>query len=201
MNKEKELQLQYAATRTLIDATEKTIENPDKSVVDYLAEGDEISRKMSFLLAASGASALPSTISSLETISASGAKVLKKGQIRAKDSGIFEGGVGTVLNGSVGLHRGFTTLFLYILIKIIKWVWPTPTPKSEKKKKEKKVKGKKASEEKTALLKEIIAKQQAVIDKQSKMISEQDRQIRNLEEAMRILKEAQASVENDFAYV
>lgn len=199
MNKEKELQLQYAATRTLIDSIEKTIENPDKSVVDYLAEGDEISRKLSFLLAANGASALPSTISYLETISASGAKVLKMGQSRAKDIGIFDGGVGAVLRESSDLSIGWTSILLIILAKIFFWRRKR-TPKSEKKKKDKKVKGKKASEEKEVLLKNIIAKQQAIIDKLSQTNAGQEQKIRNLEEALRILKEARTSVENDFAF-
>ena len=191
MNTDKQLLKRYANTRLLVDAVQKTINNPDKSVADNLSEGDEKSRKMSALLVSSGA-AISAT--ALSTIAAETA-VLGGGAIIGIGEGLAVGAVTGILGGPIIWGGG---LFALILIWIRKIIKRKKDKSSQRPKKEMKVKGKKAEEEKIVLMKSIIEKQQAIIDKLSKENSENKDRVRNLEEALRIIQESMESVEDDY---
>lgn len=192
MSSEKKLLERYAVTRFIVDAVQKTIDNPDKSVADNLSEGDEKSRKISALLVSSGAAI---SAASLSTISAETA-LLGGGAIAGMGAGLAGGAIAGLLGGPIVLGGGLLTLLAVWIRKIIKKRQSNKPPRP---KKEKKVKGQKAYEEKIALLKTIIEKMQAIIDKLSKENKENKERIRNLEEALRMMQETKDCVEDNFA--
>ena len=190
MNTDKQLLKRYENTRLLVDAVQKTIDNPDKSVADNLSEGDEQSRKMSALLVSSGAAISATALSTIAVETA----ILGSGATLG--AGLAAGAVTGILGGPIVWSGG---LFALILVWIRKMIKRWKDKKPQRPQKEKKRKGKKADEEKMALLKAIIEKQQAIIDKLSKENSENKDRVRNLEEALRIIQESKESVEDDYA--
>lgn len=190
MNTDKQLLQRYAITRILIDAVQKTIDNPNKSVADNLSEGDDKSRKMSALLVASGATISTTALSTIAVETA----VLGSGATFG--AGLAAGAVTGILGGPIVWGGG---LFAIILVWIRKMIKRRKEKNTKQPQKEKKRKGKKADEEKTVLLKTIIEKQQAIIDKLSKENTENKNRIHNLEEALRIIQETNESVEGDYA--
>lgn len=190
MDTEKQLFQRYENTEILVDAVQKTIENPDKSVADILAEGDKRSRQMSAILASSGAAI---SASALAAISAEAGVV--GGLSIVGGMGLTAGTVAGILGGPLVWGSG-------LIVLLVMWIRnrrKKRSNRSEKPKKEKKVKGQKAFEEKISLLKKIIQKQQALLDALSKEDQKNKERIRNLEEALRMMKEAHESVSNDFA--
>ena len=190
MNTDKQLLKRYENTRLLVDAVQQTIDNPDKSVADNLSEGDEKSRKMSALLVSSGAAISATALSTIAVETA----ILGSGATLG--AGLAAGAVTGILGGPIVWGGG---LFALILVWIRKMIKRRKDKNPRRPQKEKKRKGKKADEEKMALLKAIIEKQQAIIDKLSKENSENKDRIRNLEEALRIIQESKESVEDDYA--
>ena len=207
--KDKELLQRYQTTRILLDSVQKTIDNPDKSVTDNLAEGDKTSKKMALVLAKSGSLASEATLASIGTgvIVASKVGVL----------GITAAAVAGLLTGPLVLGGGIVSLILTFIYKIIERrrspLWKQKheerlrraeekrTARAEKRAKrqeEKKARGRKALEEKIALLEKIIVMQQAVIDRLKEEDKENKKRINNLQEAIEVLKEAHVCVTSDF---
>lgn len=207
--KDKELLQRYQTTRILLDSVQKTIDNPDKSVTDNLAEGNRTSQQMALVLAKSGSLVSEATLKSIGT-----------GAIVASKIGIFgltAAGVAGLLTGPLLLGGGVVSLVLTLIYKIIEKrrspLWKlkheerlrkaeekrkAKEAERAKKQKEKKARGRKALEEKIALLEKIIAMQQAVIDRLTEENKENKRRIQNLQEAIEMLKEAHNCVETDF---
>ena len=189
---EKQLLKSYKRTEILVDAVQKTINNPDKSVADNLAEGDKKSRQMSAILASKGAVISKTALASISAETAAKIDL-------AADSiggGFVAGAVVAALCGPFVWGSGLIAILAGGIVTYIKKRQGNKTPKPQK---EKKVKGQKASEEKVSLLKKIIQKQQAIIDALSKENQSNKERIRILEEALKMMKEAQVSVDSDFA--
>ena len=109
--KDKELLQRYQTTRILLDSVQKTIDNPDKSVTDNLAEGDKTSKKMALVLAKSGSLASEATLASIGT-----------GVIVASKVGVFgitAAAVAGLLTGPLVLGGGIVSLILTFIYKII----------------------------------------------------------------------------------
>ena len=192
MSTEKQLFQRYENTEILVNAVQKTINDPNKSVADNLAEGDKKSRQMSAVLVSGGAAISSTALAaiSVETAAIGGIAAVGGGM------GLAAGVVGGILGGPLVWGSGIVALLVVWIRKIIK---KRQEKKTTQPKKEKKVKVQKAYEEKVTLLKKIIQKQQAIIDALSKENQSNKERIRNLEEALKIMKEAQGSVESDFA--
>lgn len=174
----KELLERYKSVSILLSAVEKTILKPSISVVDNLIKvKDKDSKKLAIALIAGGASYGASSIGSSIGTSA----LLTAGtSFGATAGGLATGTTITALGGPIV----WTIVGGGVLYSIIK--------KIRSKKKE--------EDEKIALLKRIIAQQQAIIEKLSNQNQLNKREIQNLKEALQMIKEAEPQVKHDFAY-
>ena len=174
----KELLERYKSVSILLLAVEKTILKPSISVVDNLIKvKDKDSKKLAIALIAGGASYGASSIGSSIGTSA----LLTAGtSFGATAGGLATGTTITALGGPIV----WTIVGGGVLYSIIK--------KIRSKKKE--------EDEKIALLKRIIAQQQAIIEKLWNQNQLNKREIQNLKEALQMIKEAETQVKHNFAY-
>lgn len=180
MSKLKELEQRYENVDLLIKATQSTIVNPTKSVAANLAEGDKRSKQIAAGLISGGASVAglsAATLASLGT--ASTVTGLTVG------SGLTIGTTAAALGGPIIWTIGGGVAVLGLIWKLLS----------------KKAKAKKAREQKEALLKTIIEKQQAIINKLNEMVAKQEQEINNLREALQMMKDAEQQMRTDFATV
>ncbi len=174
----KELLERYKSVSILLSAVEKTILKPSISVVDNLIKvKDKDSKKLAIALIAGGASYGASSIGSSIGTSA----LLTAGtSFGATAGGLATGTTITALGGPIV----WTIVGGGVLYSIIK--------KIRSKKKE--------EDEKIALLKRIIAQQQAIIEKLWNQNQLNKREIQNLKEALQMINEAETQVKHNFAY-
>ena len=177
----KELFERYKSVSILLSAVEKTILKPSISVVDNLIKvKDKDSKKLAIALIAGGASYGAYSIGSSIGTSA----LLTAGtSFGATAGGLATGTTATALGGPIVwtiVGGGVIVTGLYSIVK--------------------KIRSKKKEDEKKALLKRIIAKQQAIIEELSNQNQLNKREIQNLKEALQMIKEAETQVKHDFAY-
>jgi len=181
MNQEKELKHRYANVGLLVAATNQTITNPKHSVADYLSKGNAKSKALSAALIAGGAGAAGVAASSAAAIGT--ATAITTFGITA-GSGLAAGATAAALGGPiVWIAIGGGALGGLIIKKIVK-----------------KSKEKKATQEKEALLKSIIAKQQAIINKLNRQNELNSQEIANLKEALQMMRDSENQVRNNFAF-
>lgn len=179
----RELSKRYKNISILLSAVEKTIAKPNKSVVENLNTKDTASKALAVALIAGGAS---TGIASMGGLAAGTTALIAGGASTgvATVGGLAAGATATALGGpivwTIAAGGAITSLIYYGIEKV----------RSEKKK----------QEEKNALLKRIIAKQQAIINKLSDQDKRNQEEIKNLKEALQMLKEAESQVRSDFAY-
>ena len=182
MSQLKELEQRYENVDLLIKATQKTIVDPTKSVAANLAEGDERSKQIAADLISGGASVAglsAATLASLGTASTVTVAGLTVG------SGLTIGTTAAALGGPIIWTIGGGVAVLGLIWKLLS----------------KKAKAKKAREQKEALLKTIIEKQQAIINKLNEMFAKQEQEINNLREALQMMKDTEQQMRTDFAIV